>query len=221
MVNEDNFGKINAAKYETKRTRNKLLFGSVNSKSNKWNTNRNKGDVIEYSFWSEVMRRCLYQNFKDKHPEYADVSCDSRWLSFDSFMEDVSQLPNFDKIYLKPRWCLDKDLLIRGNKIYRKDAVCFIPQQMNSMLTTSKRARGDLPIGVFLCRNKTNPYRAMCGDGYKGRIYIGDFKTPEMAFEAYKERRKEVMISIANKWQHLLPENVYDAFVNWEINITD
>lgn len=214
-------GETDTTKVQTKNTRNKLLFGAANSKSGRWNTTRKRGEIIEYSFWSDVMRRCLHQNFKDKQPEYADVSCDNRWLSFDSFMEDVSQLPNFDKIYLKPRWCLDKDLLVRGNKIYGKDTVCFIPQQMNAMLTTSKRARGDLPIGVFLCQNKTNPYRAMCGDGYKGRIYLGGFKTPEMAFEAYKTRRKEVMISIADKWKHLLPENVYSAFVNWEIKITD
>lgn len=204
-----------------KRTRNKLLFGAANSKSDKWFTTPKKGSTTEYAMWSDVMRRCLHTKFKEKQPEYKDVSCEESWLSLDNFMDDVSKLPNFDKIYLKPRWCLDKDLLVRGNKTYGKDLVCFLPQQMNAMLTNSKRARGDLPLGVFRCSNKTNPYRAMCGDGYKGRIYVGDFNTPELAFEAYKIKRKEVMLKIADKWKHTLPDNVYNAFINWEISITD
>jgi hypothetical protein len=43
---------------------------------------------------------------------------------------------------------LDKDLLIKGNKIYSPDTCCFVPHYINSLFTECKITRGNYPIGV-------------------------------------------------------------------------
>ena len=47
------------------------------------------------------------------------------------------------------KMCLDKDILIKGNKIYSQDTCIFVPKAINSLFTNRKRFRGEYPIGVY------------------------------------------------------------------------
>ena len=45
-------------------------------------------------------------------------------------------------------WQLDKDILIKGNKIYSPDTCCFVPSEINNLFVGCNKSRGSLPIGV-------------------------------------------------------------------------
>ena len=51
--------------------------------------------------------------------------------------------------------------------------------------------------------------------------YLGTFDTPEEAFQAYKTAKEECIKEVADKWKGLISEQVYNALINYKIEITD
>ena len=70
------------------------------------------------------------------------------------------------------RMCLDKDVIIKGNKIYSPETCCLVSPQINSLFTKRQNYRGNLPIGVILYNGK---YCAQCNDGNGKSIHLGYF----------------------------------------------
>jgi hypothetical protein len=81
--------------------------------------------------WRNMLKRCYSK--KDSRGYYGKgVSVDERWLCFANFLEDISELDNFD-LWLKghgtpDRYNLDKDLKVAGNKVYSKDLCSFVSE---------------------------------------------------------------------------------------------
>src|SRR6478609_6597185 len=101
----------------------------------------------QYSVWSSMLKRCYDPKEHEKNPSYKDCKVVEEWLSLQVFGEW------FDKNY-KEGYQLDKDLLLKGNKIYGPETCCFVPQEINLLLVNNKRSRGVYPIGVSKQRNK-------------------------------------------------------------------
>jgi hypothetical protein len=84
--------------------------------------------------WQNMMKRCYSE--VDPRGYYGKAFVDSRWKCFANFLEDLPKLNNFDK-WLKgqtegsEKYNLDKDLLIKGNKYYSKEACQFITEFEN------------------------------------------------------------------------------------------
>lgn len=64
-----------------------------------------------YSMWYEMLRRSFSENYKNKHPSYAQVTCCDDWKSLKSFKAWVCN--NYPSIYdvHGVRMELDKDLI--------------------------------------------------------------------------------------------------------------
>ena len=43
--------------------------------------------IFEHELWSGMIRRSYSDEFKKKHPSYADVTCSSEWLYFSNFLD--------------------------------------------------------------------------------------------------------------------------------------
>ena len=92
---------------------------------------------------------------------------------------------------------LDKDLLVQGNTQYSPDKCLFVSRQINNILCDSRASRGGLPIGVSW-KNRKSPYVAhitKCGKV----IYIGCFKSPDLAHAAWQKAKAEIMTQLANE----------------------
>ena len=53
------------------------------------------------------------------------------------------------------------------------------------------------------------------------RIELGIFETPELAFARYKEYKEDFIKDLAEQYKGEIPNKVYEAMMNWEIEITD
>lgn len=94
--------------------------------------------------WRNMMKRCY--STKDHKGYYGRAFVDERWKCFSNFLEDLSQLNNFDK-WLKGfksgvKYNLDKDLTLPGNKVYSKEACQFVTEYENK----SEGARNGKPF---------------------------------------------------------------------------
>ena len=110
---------------------------------------------------------------------------------------------------------LDKDILIKGNKIYSEETCAFVPQEVNLLFVKGEKSRGDYPIGVRF-HKVSGMFRAM----YNNKL-SEHFKTPEEAFCAYKEAKEAYIKEVANKWKDQIDQRVYEALMNYQVEITD
>lgn len=181
--------------------------------------NGKKTLIKEYKLWRAMLSRCYSEYTKSVRPTYQGVTCQSSWLSMKSFIEDVSKLTGYEKSFTDG-WVLDKDILVKGNKIYSKDTCCFVPAEINGCLTVRSLHRGDLPIGVTKNYSKDGTFTARCG--YNGkRLSLGVFDTPEEAFEAYRVVKKLELKRLADKYADCIDERVYKALINFDFSLED
>ena len=115
-------------------------------------------------------------------------------------------------------WELDKDILIKGNKIYSPETCAFVPAEINGIFTKTNSKRGVYPIGVSL--HKEGRFQAKVLKNKK-QAYIGLFDTPEEAFQAYKKAKEEYIKEVADKWKDKIDPRVYEAMYNYQVEITD
>ena len=115
---------------------------------------------------------------------------------------------------------LDKDILIKGNKVYSPETCVFVPQNINELFVKRNIDRGIYPIGVHL--NKlNNKYIAQCAQGQGKIINLGCFNAPKEAFNVYKLFKEDIIKQIADKYKILIPQKLYNAMYEYEVEITD
>lgn len=97
----------------------------------------------EYNCWRGMIRRCYDKKTQIKNPTYVDCMVDKRWHNFQNFCKDIVQLEGYKewKSNVKSgEYALDKDIKIKGNKIYSKDTCKFVTISENSN-GSNKRAK--------------------------------------------------------------------------------
>ena len=171
----------------------------------------------EYGLWSGILERCYSLEYKRKQPTYKDATICKEWLNFQNFATWCNEQPFFNAKDDKQRYYqLDKDILVRGNKIYSPETCCFVPNEVNKLLTLRGLARGDLPIGV--CRQKgTGKFLSQC-NYFGSRKHLGSFKTPQEAYVAYKIFKEYYIKEVAEKWKGKIDDRAYSSLLKYEIS---
>ena len=135
--------------------------------------------------WQSMLSRCYSESYRRKFTSYIGCTVCNEWLTFSNFKKW------FEEHYVDG-WELDKDILVKGNKVYGPDTCCFVPQELNSVILKSNRSRGEYPIGVSL-ESKRNKFRSRCNDPIRNiQIEHYGFLTPEDAFEQYEQLKNKV-----------------------------
>lgn len=165
-----------------------------------------------YKAWENMISRCYNPAFTRKH-NYAGCTVSSEWIEFHDFNKWIMAQPG----YGVEGFQLDKDLLVKGNRIYGPDTCALIPRQINQLLTNSRKTRGDLPVGVSIYKGLIKARTTMYGK----TKYIGLYGTVEDAFLAYKAVKEAHIKTIANEWRGRISERAYLAMMNYTVEITD
>ena len=164
--------------------------------------------------WENLLLRCYGESEQKRHPTYAGCSVCEDWMTFSNFEKWFNE--NYRDGYE-----LEKDIIIKGNKLYSPETACFVPRRINVLLTNRKRFRGPLPIGVTVSESGLR-YRASYDRDGKSTL-IGYYDTPEDAFSAYKQTKEAYIKEVAQEYyeKRLISERVRDALFRYEIEITD
>ena len=170
----------------------------------------------EYGLWVNMLQRCYSDTYKKKYPTYIDCKCSENFKSYEYFYEWCHNQIGFGNEGFE----LDKDLLVRGNKVYSEDSCIFIPTEINTLLVKSTASRGEHLIGVYW--HKTNKaFVARVNKSKGGSEYLGLFKTEIEAFNAYKEAKESFIKEQAEKWKGKIDDRAYEALMNYTVNIDD
>lgn len=114
---------------------------------------------------------------------------------------------------------LDKDVLVKGNKIYSPETCIFVPQRINLLFVKSNLTRGEYPIGTIY--NKVNNKFISYLNKNNKQIYLGSYDTSKEAFYKYKQEKEKHIKEIANEYKSKIPQRLYDALYNYQVEITD
>ena len=167
-----------------------------------------------YKVWEGMLRRCYSSKCQEKHPTYKGCTVDKQWWNFQVFAEWYYS--HFYEIE-NEKMALDKAILCKGNKIYSSNTCVFVPSSINVLFTKRDKCRGKYPIGVSKVKDK---FEAWLSKGNK-RMRLGYFNTPEEAFQAYKIAKEQYIKEVANEYKDKIPQKLYDAMMNYEVEIDD
>ncbi len=166
-----------------------------------------------YMVWYSMLRRCYSKVSLSRRKTYENCTVVDEWLYFQNFASwYYSQIScgNYE---------LDKDLLVKGNKLYSGYTCCLIPTCINSFLSLTNSLRGKYPVGVSF-HKRIKKFQAQITRG-NGRESLGYFVTEEEAFYAYKKEKEAYAKELAEKWRDKIDPRAYEALMNYTVEITD
>lgn len=198
----------------------KSLYGIGYLGEGKYKTKINNKFTPQYNRWVNMMTRCYNKKTHMVQPTYAECLVDPIWHNFQKFAEW------YDKNYYEvdnETMCLDKDILIKGNKIYSPENCIFVPERINSLFLKCDKRRGNLPIGITLHKRKIKKdnYMVQMQNNNGKPIFIGVFDTTEEAFIAYKNSKEQVIKQMAENYKDKIPKKLYNALYYYEVEIID
>ena len=177
-----------------------------------------------YQFWNGMITRCYDPYYINKYPTYKDCFVCEEWHNFQNFAKWYEE--NYYEIN-DESMCLDKDILIKRNKIYSPDTCVFVPNRINVLFTKRQNHRGEYPIGVSYVK-RNNKLQSSCHtydkeNSKKCPKFLGYFPLdkPFQAFYVYKQFKENYIKQVADEYKDLIPKKLYDALYEWRVEIND
>ena len=170
-----------------------------------------------YSLWKDMFKRCYNEKYLCRFPSYVGCSVCEQWHNYQNFAKWCCD--NYYTIE-NTKMELDKDILVKGNKIYSQETSVFVPKDINCLFIKRNKCRGLLPLGVYLHSDK-DKFVAQSYDINKKMKYLGRYNTPEEAFSVYKKYKEDVIKQVADHYKSYIPNRLYESMYKYEVEITD
>lgn len=183
----------------------------------KWQRTVRFGEKVVHTraglLWENMQSRVRRGGAHQRNfPAYVGVTCE--FADFQDFAEwcqtQVGYSGGFE---------LDKDLLLKGNTVYSKSTVVFLPTAINKCLPNCKAVRGKYPVGVTLCK-RDGRFLMKCrlANGQRVQEY---HSSVDDAFTSYKRTKEDVLKHLAESWKAKIDVRAYQALVDYNVEITD
>lgn len=198
----------------------KSVFGVGYLGEGKYEASINNKATKAYDVWMVMIRSCYNSKTLNKIPSYIGCSVCEEWHNFQNFAEW------YEKNYYEidgEKMCLDKDVLVKGNKVYSPKTCIFVPKTINMLFTKRQNHRGQYPIGV---KKEGSRYRVdmNCYDFNNKKTfkkYIGHYKTIEESFNIYKKEKEDYIKTFADYYKKNIPNKLYKKMYKYKVEITD
>lgn len=198
--------------------RNVYTIGYLGEGDYKASENRKLTRV--YSTWHRMLQRCYNEEYQKRQPAYIGCEVCEKWHNFQNFAEwDEENYYEIENEIMD----LDKDILVKHNKIYSPETCIYVPQTINSLFVKCDRSRGESVIGTTPHHGK---YQVRCNvinlktRKFK-REYLGRYTSEQEAFEVYKQFKENYIKEIANYFKKQIPQKLYQAMYDYEVEIDD
>jgi hypothetical protein len=183
--------------------------------------NINFSKKTSYKTWKSMMQRCYDKNLKKKYPEYVHATVCKDWHNYSNFKKW------YDKNYYKienQTMCLDKDILVKGNKVYSPETCVFAPERINYLFVNLVNPNRNNIIGVSPegCGRFKVAYNKLVVDN--SLLYVRKKKYFDSEIEAflyYKYEKEKCIKIVADYYKNEIPQKLYDALYSWEVEIND
>ena len=167
--------------------------------------------IKEYYLWRSMLRRCYDEKHIEKKNNYKGCTVSENFKSFKYFKEWCNKQIGFDQV----GWHLDKDILVRGNKVYSEDTCCFVPCEINVIFTDRSATKGEYPVGVYYNKSRKKYVARVSKHGCLK--HIGIFTSVEEAVAAYNKEKESHIKDVANIWKDDIDPRVYNAMMNYSM----
>ena len=175
-----------------------------------YETSLNKKQLKVYKLWAAMMNRCYNPIYLKQKPNYIGCTVCEEWHDFQNFAKWF-----YSERFHIFKYELDKDILIKGNKIYSPETCCLVPHSINMLITNSGSKSGGYPQGISLHKG-TGKFRVRLG--VYGKIkYIGLFNSEALALSAYKKAKESHIRDVALENKDLIEFSVFEALMNWQV----
>ncbi len=165
----------------------------------------------EYKLWCLMLNRCYGKTNRNNLSAYENCTVSENFKNFTYFKDWCNKQVGFNE----PLFQLDKDLLMRGNRIYSENTCCFIPQEINVAISVKKDKANSLPVG-FSNYTTQGKFRVELSKRNVS-VYLGVYDTIEEGMYVYKQAKEAYIKELANKWKDKLSHTAYNALMLYTI----
>lgn len=180
----ENINYFSILKGHVKNPNHKSIYGVAKIGVGKYNSKNSKES---FKRWKGILTRGYCKTYKERQPTYKDVTVCEEWHNFQNFAQWFED--NY-KSHMEG-WQLDKDILVKGNKIYSPETCCFVPREINNMITRTEKE-----IHVFKKDGKYYPQVSL----KKKNKNLKPVNSKKEAVDLIIEVKKEYMSNILNKY---------------------
>nr|DAG70217.1 MAG TPA: hypothetical protein [Caudoviricetes sp.] len=180
-----------------------------------------------YSKWYGLLDRVYgRQDINKYYASYKGCTICNRWLNFSNFVDDMLNMWYECDDDLN----IDKDIKIKGNKIYSPETCLLVPAKINKtfigILGCDKQGEDKHYKGIHWDNNKkrwvVKPIGRSKGCDESKRTGVHkEFKTQEEAWKYYREIKNEHIYKTINEYKDVLPKEVYDILISYEVEVED
>lgn len=157
------------------------------------------------NLYNNMLTRCLRT---DIHQTYEGCAvCEDWQMSKQDFLEWVFK--NYYEVN-NEQMDIDKDILIKGNRVYSPSTCCFVPHSINIEFTAP------FMFPPYTQDETTGTWRIRTP---KNKAFTG--ATIDDAIASYIPYREAELKELADKYKGKIPQKIYDAINNWTLTIDD
>lgn len=162
-----------------------------------------------YNIWRNMLKRCYDEKSKEYAKSYGDCTVCDEWHNFQNFKQWC--IKNYYEVK-DSKMQLDKDILVRNNKIYSPNTCCFVPDDINKLF---------VGINNNLCGISWDKDRRKWSSNCNknGELqHLGRFNNLSEAILAYNHFKENLIKEKARSYKEYLPNYIYDVLMDYKIN---
>lgn len=164
--------------------------------------------------WRGIFNRCYDINKLNERATYRDCIISPEWYNQVNFKNWC--LSQMNAGFYQQGWELDKDLLVRGNKVYGPDTCCFLPERLNQLQQVKKDSEYNWLPGVNYDKSRGKFKSEVNFDGV--RHYLPRRETEMESFLDYKQLKEKLVREDADNWKDKIQPKAYEALKNYSLD---